>query len=220
MIRSEEEYAKVVESIRSSALRIPFKWGKIQNNEMDSITKKIFHWEDTDSILSDLRGYDNSVISYALRRWYIYKCSECDEYIFSKHDSVIKNPIYKDKRWDIKINDIEFDIKGTKIPNDFSYEYIIKNPLDIIKWFYERQSKEERYGLQNRLFLIHHSMVSKERSDLIRCAFKSKERLINDFLDDFNNVEFFYYNGAKAIILVIVEKERGIIDSWYPTILK
>ena len=60
--------------------------------------------------------------------------------------------------------------------------------------------------MQNRLFLIHSSNVAG-RTELLRCAFGTKELAIKDFVSNFNNVKIFDYNGAKAALLIIFENE-------------
>ena len=42
--------------------------------------------------------------NYFRRRWYLWKCSECDEYLFYKNENVLKNPDRYDKVQDVRID--------------------------------------------------------------------------------------------------------------------
>jgi hypothetical protein len=216
MIRDDEEYWMTVREVRGAALKMPMEWGAVQNNAMDYRTNGIFGTKRLSDFRDKIKGLSKADKQYALRRWYIRRCSECDEWLFTKHKNVERNRNSKDKEWDFAINGDRFDLKGTRIPKNFSYDDVTQDPESLIKWLYEHQSKETRFGLQNRLFLIHHSFKDPLRNDLIRCAYKSKEKAINEFLLDYDNVKKFDYKGAKATILILYETKDGEIGKWWP----
>lgn len=217
MIFDENDYLNAVNEVRKAAKKMPLEWGAVQNNAMDYKSNGVFFTKRLDDFNEKIQGLSKNERQYALRRWYIMRCSECDEWLFTKNKIVTKNPFPKDKEWDFKINDTKFDLKGTRIPKGFTYDDVINEPYNLIKWFYDKQSKETRYGLQNRLFLIHHSFKDQSRSDLIRCAYGSKEKAINQFLSEYDDVKTYDYKGVIATLLIIYETEEGTIGKWWPS---
>ena len=72
--------------------------------------------------------------------------------------NVNPNPNPRDQEYDIEFNnnsELRFDIKGTVIPrgsrNDING--IIKDPEEMIYFFYEQQSKGVRNNIQSTSFL-------------------------------------------------------------------
>lgn len=142
-IMNPTEFDSMSQELRTAVTRIPLRWGHIQNNRYDNELKKvcnIFNIKSLEDLEHHIVRFDEEHKEYYRRRWYLLKCSECDEYLFYCNDNVEHNPNRYDKKWDICINnEIRFDVKGTVIPKSFRnrYEDVIDDPQDIIAFFYE-----------------------------------------------------------------------------------
>lgn len=181
---TQNEYDTLSKDLRTIAKEIPIRWGRVQNNVYDNELKgicDIFSIMSLDVLLSHISRFDNEHQMYYKRRWYLLRCADCDEYLFYKNDNTEHNPNRYDKKWDIKIdNRFLFDVKGTVIPRDYRdrWEDVIEDPQQIINFYYEQQSRGIRYDMQNRLFIVHHSLVNDDREFLLRCAWGTKEKYI------------------------------------------
>ena len=144
-------------------------------------------------------------------------CSLCDEYIFCQDERIQGNPNIKSKKFDINTNDgiFYFDIKDTRIPRAISKsaEYLINNPNEIIDYNYRYQSNGQRYGLQNRLFVVNHSHISSNREALVRMSWEAKAKAFKLFLDNISSVHYHTVaeNCISTIIYIIEEKDNSII---------
>ena len=200
--------------LRTLARNVPLRWGHVQNNRTDDNINmfSIGTYAELERKIANLSESDKN---YLRRRWYLWKCAECDEFLFYKNDNVIKNPNHFDKEWDVCINDrYLFDIKGTVIPKDMrdDAENVIANPGEMVKFFYDMQSKGRRYDIQNRLFIVHHSFVDQSREFYLRCAWQSKERIYKTFIDQIDRISFIDIYNVKAGVIFILEREQNRVD--------
>ncbi len=204
--------------LKSVAKHIPLNWGKVQNNKTDA-TINLFNINDYQQLEKEIAHFPKETQHYLQRRWYIWQCSICDEYLFCLNENVIGNPIKKDKNFDIEFNknpNLQFDIKGTVIPKQFRDKVaaIIENPEPMIDFFYEQQSSGVRYGLQNRLFIVHHSFILQERELYLRSLFNYKMKFYNEYVNQLNKqFSFMKYNEAKASVIFIIENKDKSIET-------
>lgn len=201
------EYQQLSTDLRTLAVKIPLHWGGVQNNYVDDKINMfaINRYSELESAIAFL-SQDKK--DYLRRRWYLWQCSKCDEYLFYKHPNVEKNPNPYDKAWDVCINNhYAFDIKGTVIPKDMRSDInaVLSSPLPMIQFFYDRQSTGRRYDMQNRLFIVHHSMVDEKREFLLRCAWGTKENAYNTFIDNIGSIPLFKYKDCLAQVIFIIE---------------
>lgn len=167
-----KEFEKLSLDLRKLAKSIPLNWGQVQNNRSDDKINmfSIDSYEDLEKQIENLSEPEKN---YLRRRWYLWRCSECDEFLFYINDNVEKKPDRYDKAWDVRFgSSIAFDIKGTVIPRNMRnrVEYLIDNPQEMIRFYYEEQSRGRRFDIQNRLFIVHHSFVDPNREFYLRCA--------------------------------------------------
>jgi hypothetical protein len=214
-----KQFKTLSNDLRRIAPLIPLRWGHIQNNRYDDELKKycnIFAVFSKDELENSIASFDLDHKNYYRRRWYILRCSDCDEYLFYKNEGVEHNPDRFDKRWDIRIGKIiEFDVKGTVIPRPFisSYEDVILDPSTIIKFYYDKQSRGIRYDMQNRLFIVHHSLIDSNRELYLRCAWETKDRVFKKFVENADSINFFSYGGCTASVIFIVETTLNNLES-------
>ena len=121
------QFRKLSAGLRQVAANIPLSWGKVQNDRYDNDLKDVCNIFEMTS-LPELEGYitqfDNAHQLYYKRRWYSVRLADCDEYLFYRHHNVEHNTNRFDKRWDIRINGMQyFDIKSTRIPVDSNFNF-------------------------------------------------------------------------------------------------
>lgn len=191
------------------------QWGKVQNNATDA-RLNIFSISSFSQLEKEIENFEEPLRNYFKKRWFIYKCSICDEYLFSIQKNVQSNFFSKDKNYDIKINNnLPFDIKGTVIPKAFRSDIksIIQNPTQLIHFFYEQQSKGVRYGEQNRLFIVHHSFKHQNREMMLRCHFDFKQQVYKQYIQHINSEpQLLQYKTVISDVVFIIENLNGSFD--------
>jgi hypothetical protein len=214
-------YNQLQKDLQLIVKQIPLQWGKVQNNATDSKLDifSIDSWQNLQIATATLNHYDKM---YCIRRWFTWQCSKVDEYLFCLNENVNPNTLKKDKWFDISFcgqEEFKFDIKGTLIPKAFrnNPEEVINNPQVLINFFYEHQSKGVRYGLQNRLFIVHHSFKHWERELMLRCHFEFKKQVYKEYAEQVkSNSVFHTYNTALADIIFIIEQADGRFENkWF-----
>lgn len=206
---TSEEFAGLSLDLRKLALKIPLHWGRVQNNYVDDKIN-MFAIDNYTDLERNINSLTEEQKNYLRRRWYLWKCSECDEYLFYINSNTEKNPNPYDKEFDIIINNkYKFDIKGTVIPRDLrgDVENVLNHPEEMIKFFYDMQSKGRRFDIQNRLFVVHHSFVDQKREFYLRCAWESKKKIYKEFCDKIDSINFFSIYNVKAGVIFILERE-------------
>jgi len=213
---NQSEFEKLSSDLRTLVKKIPLNWGAVQNDRFDS-NVDIFKIQTYEQLEDAVAPLNETVQNYLRRRWFIWRCSECDEYLFYKNPNVVQNPDRYDKSYDVEFNDdahYRFDVKGTVIPKGFrdNIDSILANPQPMIDFFYEKQSKGVRFGMQNRLFVVHHSFVNSQRELYLRCAWKSKEAIYAEYSDKVATKNFFSYKGYKSDVIFILEREKNKVE--------
>lgn len=211
---NQNEFDSLSADLRTLAANIPLRWGAVQNNHTDD-NINMFAIRSYSELENQISRLSDEKKNYLRRRWYLWKCSECDEYLFYKNDNVVKNPNRYDKTWDVRINGkYDFDIKGTVIPRGMreNIEEVLNNPIPMVNFFYDEQSTGRRYDIQNRLFIVHHSFVNPEREFYLRCAWQSKDKIYRQFCDSIENIKFISTHNVIAGVIFILEREEGKIE--------
>lgn len=208
------EFTTLSSDLRILSSKIPLHWGRVQNNYVDDQINmfSINSYADLEKNISHLTEEQKN---YLRRRWYLWKCSECDEYLFYINPNTEKNPNPYDKEFDVIINNkYKFDIKGTVIPKDLRRDVndVINHPEGMIKFFYDKQSTGRRFDIQNRLFIVHHSFIDQRREFYLRCAWNAKKIIYKEFCDKIDNIKFMNIYNVKAGVIFILEKEQGHIN--------
>lgn len=214
---NRNEFCTLSLSLRKIASDIPNNWGHIQNNAYDNELRKycnIFTVNSLKELECYIAQFDEDHKQYYKKRWFIARCADCDEFLFYVNNNVTHNPNKFDKEWDILINGhIKFDIKSTIIPQKMRGDYnkIVADPSKMIKFFYDEQSKGRRFDMQNRLFIVHHSLVSNDRSNRIRACWQSKKKIYHVFADQAEHIHFRQYEGCIVSVIFVIETEPGIL---------
>ena len=98
---NEYEYQNLSSHLKAIAGVIPIRWGRIQNDDTDSRID-MFEHDNFNSLNIALVGLQNDTKDYFKKRWFLWKCAQCDEYLFYRHSNVIPNPNHRDQNWDFE----------------------------------------------------------------------------------------------------------------------
>ncbi len=203
------DFAILSKELQSLSKVIPLNWGKVQNDRCDSKVN-MFACRSRDSLESAISGLSFEEQDYFRYRWFLWKCSQVDEYLFYNLENVRKNPDHKDQTWDVEFNDsIQFDVKGTVVPQSLRKDLVVNQECEseLIKFYYEKQSRGVRYNIQNRLFIVHHSFRNNDRSRFLRCHWDLKNAAYQDFnqlLSD-SALKLVKYKSVTAKCIFIIE---------------
>jgi hypothetical protein len=215
-------FRELTNELQVMAKNIPNYWGCIQNDAIDN-NLNLFEIHSNKDLENRIHTFPESTKNYFRRRWFIWKCAQCDEYLFSSNPNVKINPNPKDQLFDVEFNDdkqLRFDIKGTVIPKEFrgKARLLIQNPIPIIDFYYQKQSIGIRHNIQNRLFIIHHSFIEQSREKFLRCAWQIKERAYKEYcLHTINTKQLFDYKYVKADVIFIIENIDKSISYYFPS---
>ncbi|SHF77136.1 hypothetical protein SAMN05443549_101290 [Flavobacterium fluvii] len=209
---THQEYRQLSSDLQQLLKTIPLHWGAIQNDGTDHKINmfQIHSFADLEIRIQNLSEEDKN---YFRRRWFLWKCAQCDEYIFCTNSNVTANPNSKDQGYDIEFNgnsQLRFDVKGTVIPKKFrdNIDVIIQDPTEMVRFFYEKQSCGVRDHVQNRLFVVHHSFRSPEREMVLRCHWDYKENLYKEYASKISSSSnFVHYQNVKSGVIFIFENE-------------
>ncbi len=158
-----------------------FIQGQLDNKIQVNYVRKYFRYFDLiNHIESELYG---EIRNYVICTWYNHWTTVIIEDIISRHPKVI--PTLKNvKGIDIFFDNQPFDLKITYMPNGYTdFENALNNPKDLIIWLYENQG-EQRFGADNRLFVILFDKRNPENSWKIKRDIALIQSKITEF---FNN---------------------------------
>ncbi len=140
----------------------PYRWYRKQNDLWDGYTNFIYETTSWEKLIDKIKEVylkyglnKNEIFQYAANRWYNFQSAKAIEDLFCSSDGVIPAK-EKDPDKDFFINNIPFDHKTSVFPEKFGYPYdwAIRNERKLIQWLYKNQSKQKRFHLKNRLFVI------------------------------------------------------------------
>lgn len=175
----------------SKRLIYPYKWGTKQTDKLDTQTKFIYKttsFEDIIKIIDEKfaqeKEYDQ-LKNYALNRWYNFNSAMAIEAIFKSHSKVKAAQNAKDKEVDFFIEDIPFDHKTTVFPKGLKmgFNKAVNQPENVVKWLYKNQSKQGRFHLKNRLFVILYAKDGEHWQ--LKAHLKKIEQAVNQYLNNF-----------------------------------
>lgn len=223
MIGSVQEFNAIAADLAGCAHCVR-KWNKVQDNHLDDLIPDFWHIRTFSELEDSISNLDNPAKEYARYRWFIKRCADCDEYLFSINDDVKRNPDEQDKKWDLEfIEDkrLRFDLKSTSSPDGFvklNPEVTIfellrssqRHPKSLADWLYEHQSKGRRMDFQSRLFIVYHSFKTPKNDLTIRLNLDFKKKLYSDYVASLRRRPFFTKShNVLCDFIWIVEKSDG-----------
>jgi len=145
--------------------RLPYKnkWFRKQNDHWDDETKFIYKINTWDELIAQIAATwkandfeKEPYFYYAINRWYNFWSAQAIEQIITDMPGLAANPNPVQDHYDFKWLGEPFDHKTSVFPKGFGYDYAFAkaHPVQLITWFYNEQSKGQRYHLNNRLFVV------------------------------------------------------------------
>jgi hypothetical protein len=165
-------------------------WGRIQNDAWDRHCAFIFRVRSAERIeerASQIaRASDLDVaefVDYARRRWFCFWGARLAELLFLTHDNVIAGPP-RDREVDFTIDGMPFDLKTSEVPVALAglLSDPIANASTVAAWLYRHQSRERRFHLANRLFLVLHNPSAPDEAWRLRGNVAALRLSIDGFL--------------------------------------
>jgi hypothetical protein len=178
-IISDEDLKKELMKVKN------FSWGVIQGQLDQKIqteyVRRIVRYED---LLNNVKvKLHNDVTNYVICTWFNHWTTVLIEEHISTHPKVI--PTIKNiKGIDIFFDGQPFDLKVTYLPRGYNPINAINNPTELAIWLYENQGAQ-RFGADNRLFIVLLDKDNPERSWELKRDFT----LVFKKIDDFFNLE-------------------------------
>lgn len=160
-----------------------FSWGVVQGQLDQKIqaeyVRRIVRYEDLlNNVKAKLQG---DVTNYVICTWFNHWTTVLIEEHISTHKKVI--PTIKNiKGIDIFFDSQPFDLKVTYLPRGYDPIDALRNPTDLAVWMYENQGAQ-RFGADNRLFVVLLDKNSPERSWELKRDFNLVFQKIDDFFD-------------------------------------
>lgn len=214
---TKNQFEQLANDLQHLQRTIPVHWGCIQNNGTDNKIN-MFQISSFNALEKEIANLSENDKKYHRRRWFLWKCAQCDEHLFAMNSNVLQNPNTRDQNYDIEFNnnpELRFDVKGTVLPKSFrnTIEEVLNNPTNMIHFFYDKQSKGVRNNHQNRLFIVHHSHKEPEREMYLRCHWEFKEQVYKEYSSRITmNANFIKYQNTKADVIFIIENLDGTIS--------
>lgn len=131
-------------------------WGRKQNDEWDKRSSYIYSTNSFDKLLEIIVKENQEFKNYVINRWFNFWSAKGVEMLFSEHKEIIANEDKYNKIVDFTLNGISFDHKSTVFPKQFpnSVDYALLHKKELLKWLYINQSKQGRFHIGNRLFVV------------------------------------------------------------------
>lgn len=189
----------------------PYSWGLKQNDELDQLTRFIYSTNSFDDLLKKIKTiesdtvYFNQLENYALNRWYNFHSAMCIEKLFLSSPRVVSAEDRYDKTKDFLIDNIPFDHKTSIFPRGFNhpFSFAAQNPKELAKWLYINQSKEGRFHLKNRLFVVLYD--SQNEHWKLKADLHLIQKKVETYLQDFhlNQLITLTYSSGKILTDII-----------------
>lgn len=161
-------------------------WGMVQGavdaHIQANYVRKYFKY---DEIIGAIRGsLYGAIESYTLCTWYNHWSTVFLEDLICLNNNIV--PIIKKvKGVDVIWNDQPVDIKVTNLPKEWfndgkTIEDAISDPVSVCEYLYRLQGAQ-RFGAENRLFIIIYNRQTPEDSWKIKREYELIKRSVNDF---------------------------------------
>lgn len=180
------------------------RW-RVQNDEWDKMTRFVYNIRERDACVEAIkRIYEEKNIrdksgffNYSANRRYNFRSAQWTENLFKLHENVVWEEDEHHQFIDFYIEWLPFDLKTSVFPREYnnSIEYAKENKWDLINWLYNNQSKQQRFHMKNRLFMIVHSQNWENRK--LKAELRFLKPIIDEYLANYSkdNLYSFIHDG-------------------------
>lgn len=176
-IISDEDLKKELSKVKT------FSWGVIQGQLDQKIQKEyVRRIVRYDELLSNVKAnLHENVTNYVICTWFNHWTTVLIEEHISTNKKVV--PTIKNiKGIDIFFDGQPFDLKVTYLPREYDPQEAMRDPMHLAVWMYENQG-EQRFGNDNRLFVVLLDKNNPERSWELKRNFDLVFQKIDEFFD-------------------------------------
>jgi len=167
-------------------------WGRKQGDQWDRLSNFVYRVKtlrgvrrQAQAVAKAERINENTFENYAVRRWYNHHTHDQIMQMFYAHPHIQPEENRKHRTIDFYLREIPFDLKISRFPKAYPEDirHAWQYRHDLALWMYRHQSKQGRYHIGNRLFIILHHRTQPELSWQLRRDFDALETLVNEFLE-------------------------------------
>tara|TARA_B100000700_G_C15063470_1_gene867717 strand:- start:13539 stop:14183 length:645 start_codon:yes stop_codon:yes gene_type:complete len=184
---------------------VPYIWKRKQNNNFDKLTNSIYQIRSYKELLEIFNNEKEDVKNYAYNRWLNFWSAKAVEEIFINNELVDPEKNKYHKQIDFYIDNIPFDHKTTVLPkffyNDINNVNTKKFKIELIRWLYKNQSKEQREHYANRIFFVLVNRKNLSESWKLKAELTKIKNEIELYLKEFKK-------GNKKLI-TFFDKEKN-----------
>lgn len=178
---------------------VPYKWGRKQNDDWDSLTNFIYdtksYSELVEKVKNKLKAHTSkkAISNYALNRWYNFHSAQAVENIFCSIDAIEAERDRYNKLIDFRIHGIPFDHKTTVYPERFEKDlyFALKDEARLIRWLYDQQSGERRKHFRNRLFIVLYDSNGEHWK--LKAELNWLKKIITEYVNSFNEKNLYRF---------------------------
>ena len=194
-----------------------YSWGRKQNDNLDHQTRFVYSIRSREKCVSKIKEYVDReniedkkwIFNYAANRRYNFRSAQWIENLFKLHPNVVGEQDEYHQFIDFYINWIPFDHKTSKYPKEYNkpIEFAKQNKWDLIDWLYKNQSKQQRFHMKNRLFIIVHSLNWEDWK--LKAELTFIKGIVDEYLANFNKdklYSFTYENEEVLSDIIWIEK--------------
>lgn len=212
-----KEFTVLSKYLRTLSEFVPLIWETTPNNKTN-LKINTLEVDSFKRLESEIILFPEKDKNYFRKRWFLWECSRCDEYLFSINKNVIQNTNLRDQTYNIEFNNdpnLRFDIKGTVIPKSFrtKAKEVLQDPTEMIHFIYNEQNKGTIDKNHNHLFVIHYSHIAPERELRLKCLWDFKAVAYKKYAEKITSTSnFITYNNTISDVIFIVENEDQTIS--------
>lgn len=171
--------------------RLP-PWGRPQGDDWDRLSNFVYRVKTLPGVERQARARAKAAglavdafEAYVIRRWFNHHTHDEILRIFYDHPDVRPEEDRRHRTVDFHFRGLPFDLKISRFPQSYpgSIQDARQRPHHLALWQYKNQSKQGRYHLSNRLFIILHNETQPQFTWQLRRDFNTLQRLIKTFLD-------------------------------------
>lgn len=202
-----------IETELKKRCKYQYRWFRKQNNSWDRLSSFVYstsNWDKLNEqialIIATEKLDEKQFFQYCSNRWYNFWSAMAVEHIFAEMKEVIPNKNPKNRKIDFNFFGNDFDLKTSVFPKAFnrSLEFAKNNPETLISWLYKNQSKQSRFHLENRLFLIVYAEDGQHWK--LKAEISFLKQVIEKYVAIFENSqlkEFQFQQGKTTLADVI-----------------
>ena len=181
MSELESQATNLFNDLKASRSVQENSWKVKQNNHLDAKTKFIYGTKSLYELrlIAETKKLSEEELTYAEHRWRNFKRHDawlsviCLKWPDVQRASDPRDPD-KDFSMEVLNHRLEFDLKVTRMPKSIP---VSLNDRELVLWMYRNQSKESRYHLRNRIFVVAENELDLYSFEIAKSAVEEYNEL-------------------------------------------